>query len=299
MQSFSRVPLGPLGSALHWHVHLCTLRFKSRLIRNRERARQTCCLAKLFSISIHPLLEGGSGNSDMPSRRVANSELIMNVLPSTAIDDRDHVMPRRVMIVDDHPAIREGLAATLESNHRYLICGQAESVSQALDLVDAVRPDLVVIDIVLRQSNGIDLVKQIKQRWPDVRMLVWSMHDDGLYAARAMRAGAAGYLNKQHATRQVLDVLDRIARGDSVFPEKLGASGGSDADGDILAKLSDRELEVFRLIGNGMTTAEIAEQLQVSVKTIETHRQRIKVKLRYRNSVELGRRAVQFVLENQ
>ncbi len=203
----------------------------------------------------------------------------------------------RVVIVDDHPAVCEGLNLCLAAQPDFEVCGTAQDLDDAITLVDRQKPDLAVIDVVLKSSSGIQLVKQLSTRLPPIRMLVWSMHESAVYAPRARRAGASGFLNKQQATSDVADALREIADGGQWF------SPGEDwevqaLDQPIIHRLSDRELEVFRLIGTGLTTNEIAQRLTVSVKTVETHRQRIKIKMRFRNSVELGRQAVQYVLEN-
>lgn len=211
----------------------------------------------------------------------------------------------KVLIVDDHPAVREALAIRIARQMDMTVCGEAADAITALRLVDEVQPDIVVIDISLKEANGIDLIKRIRDRNDSIRMLVWSMHSESLYAERALRAGAMGYVNKDQATDRIIEAIRRILEGKIYLSDEASekllhrALGGKPADGhssplDILA---DRELEVFRLIGQGHKTAEIANQLHLSVKTIETYRDRIRQKLKVENGTKLSYVATQWVLE--
>lgn len=211
----------------------------------------------------------------------------------------------KVLIVDDHPAVREALAIRIGRQLDMTVCGEAADVINALRLVDETQPDVVVVDISLKEANGIDLIKRIRDRNDSIRMLVWSMHSESLYAERALRAGAMGYVNKDQATDRIIDAIRRILEGKIYLSDEASekllhrAIGGKPADGtgsplDILA---DRELEVFRLIGQGHKTAEIANQLHLSVKTIETYRDRIRQKLKVENGTKLSYVATQWVLE--
>lgn len=212
----------------------------------------------------------------------------------------------KILIVDDHPAVREALTLRIGRQPDLDVCGEASDMNEALRLVAETQPDLAVVDISLKGSNGIDLIKRIKDRAPDVRMLVCSMHSESLYAERALRAGAMGYINKDQATDKIIDAIRRILDGkvylsDAMAERMLQRAVGksqTEAARSPLDVLADRELEVFRLIGQGVKTAEIAEQLHLSVKTIETYRDRIRQKLDLSNGTELARNATQWVLEN-
>ncbi|MFV1969323.1 MAG: response regulator [Pirellulaceae bacterium] len=211
----------------------------------------------------------------------------------------------KVLIVDDHPAVREALSTQISRQRDLEVCGEAADLVDALKLFETEKPDVAVIDISLKTGNGIDLIKRIKDRNDDVRMLVWSMYNDSLYAERALRAGAMGYINKAHATDKIVEAIRHVLDGKIYVSEQIAnkllrqASGrANDLDRSSIDSLSNRELQVFELIGNGLTTAEIAEKLHLGVKTIETHRQRIKSKLNLQTTAELSREAVQWVLEN-
>jgi DNA-binding NarL/FixJ family response regulator len=211
----------------------------------------------------------------------------------------------RVLIVDDHPAVREALAMRIANCKDLEVCGEADDLAAALTQIEATRPDVAVIDISLKTGNGIDLIKRIKSRNHSVRILVWSMYEESLYAERALRAGAMGYLSKEHATPEIVTAIRRILEGkvyvsEAVTDRLLTFRVGSrpDSDQGLCERLSDRELEVFALIGNGLPTREIARRLHVGVKTIETHRQRIKFKLNIGTNAALIRAAAQWVLEH-
>jgi DNA-binding NarL/FixJ family response regulator len=213
----------------------------------------------------------------------------------------------RVLIVDDHPAVREALALRIGRQPDLVVCGEAADTAEALRLVGDTDPDLAVIDISLRTGNGIDLIKRIRDRNDKVRMLVWSMHGEALYAERALRAGALGYVNKDQATDTIIDAIRRVLEGrvwlseaaaQRLLRRAVGAKHVEPALGppEVLA---DRELEVFRLIGRGEKTADIADRLRLSVKTVETYRDRIRQKLELGNGTQLAHYATQWVLENE
>jgi DNA-binding NarL/FixJ family response regulator len=210
----------------------------------------------------------------------------------------------RIFIVDDHPLVREGLAALLACQPDLEVCGEADDISPALDLVKARKPDVVIVDISLKSGNGIDLIKQLKARDPDCKILVSSMYDESLYAERALRAGAMGYVNKQEVPQKVLDAVRQVFGGKMFLSPAMTdrmlhrAVRRDDDPASPVAALSDRELEIFQLIGRGQTTRQIANALHLSVKTVESHRENIKTKLNLANSAELVRQAVQWVLSN-
>ena len=185
------------------------------------------------------------------------------------------------------------------------ICGEAASVDEALEQVKTGSPDLVVVDIQLAESHGLDLIKAIHDRHPGVKMLVVSAFDESLYAERALRAGARGYINKRELQDNVITALRTVLAGDRYLSSRMTqqlvgqAIVGKTVDvGDPIQRLSDRELEVFQMIGQGKTTGVIARDLHLSVHTIDTHREKIRHKLGLKNSTELTQRAVQWVLEN-
>ncbi|SEB13278.1 two component transcriptional regulator, LuxR family [Thiothrix caldifontis] len=211
----------------------------------------------------------------------------------------------RIFIVDDHPAVRQGVMAIVSHEPDMLICGEASGVPDAMQHIATLMPDVAVIDISLKIGNGIDLVKRVKAEYPSVRMLVWSMFPDTLYAARALRAGALGYLNKSDSTEQLVEAIRMVAQGKIYLTEETSArllqekfNNPVREDGALsLDLLSDRELEVFKLIGEGVSTQQIAESIMLSISTVETYRQRIKAKLNINSNTELVRSAVQWLLE--
>jgi DNA-binding NarL/FixJ family response regulator len=211
----------------------------------------------------------------------------------------------KILIVDDHPVVREGLTMHLATQADLEVCGEAEDLPGALALLASLQPDLAIIDISLKNSSGIELIRRIKDRHDAVRILVWSMYPENLYAERSLRAGAQGYLNKGQATHHVLDAIHAILQGrvyvSGVLADQLlqGVVGRKPAERSAIDSLSDRELEAFQLIGEGMTTEAIAEKMHVSPKTVETFRSRIKVKLRINNLTELIQRAAQWVVESK
>jgi len=209
------------------------------------------------------------------------------------------------MIVDDHPLVRRGLAELISAEPDLEICGEAADADEAIQRIQDLKPDLAVIDIALKGSDGITLIKRIKAHQLDVKMLVSSMHDESLFAERALRAGAMGYINKEEATDLVIQAIRQVLGGQVYLSAEMTNRllHGVVSSRELIEKspvdtLSDRELEVFGLLGRGLTTREIAEQLHLSVKTIETYREHIKSKLSLETSAELTRHAVQWVLEN-
>lgn len=210
------------------------------------------------------------------------------------------------MIVDDHPAVREALTIRLTREPDLEVCGEAADVTEALQVFDATNPDVAVIDIALKGGDGIDLIKRIKARNNSVRLLVWSMYSESLCAERALRAGALGYINKEQATDQIIMAIRRVLDGkvylSDAMAEKLlhraVGEGGASVGRSPIDTLSDRELEVFRLIGQGLKTQDIATQMHLSVKTVETYRDRIRTKLNLCTGLELNRYALLWILEN-
>ncbi len=209
--------------------------------------------------------------------------------------------PARVLLVDDHPIVRQGLAQLLEQEDDLIVCGEADNALSALEAIDALKPDIAIVDIRLKGINGIELIKKIKSRLSELPVLVMSMHDESLYAERALRAGARGYIMKEEATDKMLIAVRKVMQGEIYLSEGMVsrilhrlADGKSETDSP-LDRLSDRELEVFQLIGEGLATRQIAERLTVSVKTIESYRAHIKEKLELSTSTEVMHQAVQWV----
>jgi DNA-binding NarL/FixJ family response regulator len=208
-----------------------------------------------------------------------------------------------IAIVDDHPLVREGLAARIAAQPDMEVCGEADGIESALELILARRPALVIVDIALRDGHGIDLIKRIVAAGVNTRMLVVSAYDESLFAERALRAGALGYINKQELQGKVVEALRTVLRGErylsSAMAQRLIAQAiGSRAAQGGTEALTDRELQIFQLVGRGKSTREIAQELNVSVHTIDSHREHIRAKLDLRNGTELIQRAVQWHIEN-
>lgn len=210
----------------------------------------------------------------------------------------------RVLIADDHELLRDGLRMMLNDQPDLEPCGEAAEEAEAVRLIRQLHPELVVVDIALKSGNGIDLIKQIKAFAPDTRVIVYSMYDERLYGERALRAGANGYVNKQDPAPMIIEAIHRVLDGKMHFSEELVArvlhrtQDSKDPQRSPMESLSDRELDVFRLLGQGASTREIAERLGLSPNTINTYRERLKVKLNLKNGAELMHRATEWVLEN-
>ncbi len=208
---------------------------------------------------------------------------------------------RRIILVDDHPVVRQGLAESINGESDLLVCAEAEDRLEALAAMESARPDLAVIDLTLKHSSGLELIKDIRARWPRVLILVVSMHDEMLYAERVLRAGAQGYITKQEATRNVLLAIRRVLSGGIYLNEhtasavlaRLAAKPQSMSD-SIADVLADRELQVFELTGHGLSTREIAAQLHIDMKTVDTYRARIREKLNLKTSSELLQLAIRW-----
>ncbi len=211
----------------------------------------------------------------------------------------------KIMIVDDHPIMRRGLAELINLEKDLIVCGEAENTSLALDMMKLNRPHLVLVDLSLKDESGLDLIKDIKARFPKVLTMVLSMHDEVFYAERAIRAGAKGYIMKQQAIGLVLVAMRRILSGEIYLSDAMSAQMLRQVTGQKgqkkgigIERLSDRELEVFRLIGTGFGTRKIAERLSRSVKTVETYREHIKLKLDLKDSSALVQHAIQWLKSN-
>jgi len=211
----------------------------------------------------------------------------------------------RIMIIEDHPIFRIGLCELINQEVDLMVCGEAEDVGKAWEDIQRLNPDMAIVDISLKGRSGLELIHQINNYKKDLPVLVLSMHDEALFAQRALRAGAKGYIMKKDASESVVKAIRSVLDGKIYVSEKViggileTLSGQAETQGKSIAeKLTDRELEVFQLIGKGISTKEIAEQLNLSVKTIGTYRERIKEKLNLRHTTELVRHAVYWV-ENE
>lgn len=207
-----------------------------------------------------------------------------------------------IVIVDDHPIVCEGLSELIfqKTQGRLKVVGLADQAKKAMDIIAEARPDLVIVDLFLNGSNGIDLIKQIKAVCPDIKILMLSMHDELVYAERAIKAGAKGYVMKQESCDEIIKAIEKVLAGHCYISDRLSeilsrGKGRSKSGVLPVSLLADRELEVFQMFGMGWTTRRIAEKLALSVKTIETYRERIKAKLDLNNSNELIQQAVQWV----
>lgn len=208
----------------------------------------------------------------------------------------------RVLLVDDHPILRRGLTQMINQEPDLMVCGEAEDASKGFEAVGTLQPDVALVDISLKTGNGIELIKNIKARYPDLPMLVLSMHDESLYAERALRAGSLGYIMKEEATEQVLVAIRRVLNGEVFLSDKMKskmlqqlATGRHKIVTSPIEHLTDRELEVFRLIGEGRSTRQIAAELHLSVRTVEAYREYIKSKLNLKNATELVQHAFHWV----
>jgi len=211
----------------------------------------------------------------------------------------------RVVIVDDHELLRDGLRVMIGNEPDLEICGEAEDEGQAMEAIRKSRPDLVIVDIALKSGSGLDLIKQIKAYDASVRIVVSSMHEERLYGERALRAGAEAYVSKQDPARTILDAIHRVLDGKMYFSDELvnrallrAQDGGTEVQPSPIDALSDRELEVFSLIGEGLTTREIADKLHLGFSTVDTYRERLKTKLKLESGAELTHLATRWKLEN-
>ena len=210
----------------------------------------------------------------------------------------------RILIVDDHPIVREGLSSLLSKEPDFDVCGEADDVPSAIRLVDETKPHVVTIDISLTSGSGIDLIRRISKRNRSIRMVVCSLYDETLYAERALHAGALGYVNKHEATQRIVEAVRQVLDDKVYLSDRMSErlahrliGGRGKVERPAVDSLSDRELEVFGMIGKGLTSQEIAGKLHLGVKTVDTYRCRIKQKLKLTNMAQLARDAAQWVLE--
>jgi len=216
--------------------------------------------------------------------------------------DGNGAAARRILIVEDHPIFRMGLTDLIQQEQDLLVCGAAEDVTSACQAIGQLRPDLAIVDLSLKKSNGLELLQKIKAIDPKMPVLVLSMHDEKIHAERCLHAGARGYINKKEASESVITAIRHILKGNIFLSANMTAAilnkfqrKPSDLSVAPLDTLTSRELEVFDLIGRGLVSAAIARQLHVSIKTVGTHKERIKEKLGVKHSAELVRYAVLWV----
>lgn len=212
---------------------------------------------------------------------------------------------RHVLIVDDHPLVRDGLTLLITREEDLAICGEAESIAEALPLFGQLQPDVAIVDLSLKDGNGLELIKQVAANELPTRMLVVSMHDEDIYAERALHAGAMGYVDKHEASEKIVNAIRRVLEGKYYVSDHIASrmfsqmtKSGTQAEKSPVERLTDRELEVFELIGDGLSMQQIAERLELSPKTVETYRGRMKKKLDIDSAQQLTHYAVRWVSEH-
>jgi DNA-binding NarL/FixJ family response regulator len=209
---------------------------------------------------------------------------------------------KKIFIVDDHPIVREGLTAIINHEKDFEMCGEADEAREAFKAISGLKPDVVIVDITLKNSDGIELTKNLKARYPTLPVIVLSIHEESTYAERVLRAGAQGYLMKEVVSQNIVGAIHTVLSGEIYVSNTMGkkllrklAAGKADTISAPMDSLSDRELEIFRLIGQGYKPSKIAESMHLSVKTVETYRGRIKEKLDLADADELLRYAIRWV----
>jgi DNA-binding NarL/FixJ family response regulator len=209
-----------------------------------------------------------------------------------------------VLLVEDHPMFRERLASVISKRGDMAVCAEADNVNDALRLAESLHPDIAIVDITLRGSNGLDFLKDLKARGIGLPVLVLSMHDEAIYAERVLRAGARGYITKYEASSEVMAAIEQVLNGEVYLSRQMTTrmlgrfSGGKKDDANDVSALTDRELDVFQRIGRGETPRDIASSLHVGITTIDTYRARIKEKLGLKSGNELHRRAMEWIQAN-
>lgn len=233
-------------------------------------------------------------------------ERVMHSTVSTMTNGMRAAGVKQVVLVDDHPVVRQGLAQFIDLSADLRVCAEASGEAEALEVVERCRPDAVVVDLSLRDGSGLELIRQLREMRPAMPVLVLSMHDEALHAERVLRSGARGYVMKQEATDTVLTALRRVLRGEIYLSERMASrllgklAGGAAAEMEgpkTLGGLSDREFQIFEMIGRGEPPRDIAQKLGLSVKTVDAHRERIKEKLGLKSGNELLRYAVSYNMD--
>jgi DNA-binding NarL/FixJ family response regulator len=213
---------------------------------------------------------------------------------------------KKILIVEDHPIVSKGLIQLINKQDNIMFCGVAPDAGKALDLLNTEKPDMVTVDISLKDSNGIELIKNILAVRPDMNILVISMFDENVYAERCLKAGAKGYIMKQTITKELLKAINQVLAGNIYLSKNMSAKildrsigKKKTSDDPVINNLSDRELEVFQLIGQGFTTEEIADKTNLGIKTVETYKSKIKEKLDLKNATQLIKYAVEWSVLNK
>jgi DNA-binding NarL/FixJ family response regulator len=214
-------------------------------------------------------------------------------------------MKRKIIIIDDHPVVRQGMAQLINQENDLEISGQVEEANKVVDLIKKILPDLVILDLSLKDTSGIEVIKDIKVIYPELPILVLSMHDESLYAERVLRLGAMGYIMKHEATEKIIFAIRQVLNGniyasDNILSNilKKAVSNKSDRKSPM-ESLSDRELEIFQFIGDGLKTSQIAEKLNLSTKTIEVYKEKIKEKLNISSGAELTKYCIEFSMNEK
>ncbi|CAN5534293.1 response regulator transcription factor [soil metagenome] len=223
--------------------------------------------------------------------------------PIAPIAPKTQIGKYKILLIDDHPIVRQGLVQLINQEADMLVCAEASSAREAMELAESMKPDVAIVDISLEDRSGVELIKEFAQRLPGMLCLALSMYDESMYAIRVLRAGGRGYVMKQEATKKVIAAIRRVVGGQVYVSEAMASRlvgqlvlGKNDQSSPVAA-LSDRELEVLTMIGRGLGTREVAGRLFISVKTVEAHKERLKEKLKLQSSTELVRFAVQFTLD--
>jgi len=209
--------------------------------------------------------------------------------------------PKKVLLVDDHPIVRQGIKMLIDHEKDLEVCGEAQSAPQALQIARQTQPDIALVDLSLKDSSGLELIKDLRIHLPDLLILVLSMRDESFYAERVLRAGARGYITKEQASERVIEGIRKVLAGQVYLSDKISSHilsrlvGGKPSVGSTIQKLTDRELAIFEMIGRGMPTRDIANSLHLSVKTVESHREHIKEKLTLENASDLLKHAILWV----
>lgn len=210
---------------------------------------------------------------------------------------------KHILIVDDHPLISKGLTQLINEENDMKVCGDASDINAAMDKIASLNPDAIIVDISLKSSSGIDLLKAVKSRYPGLPALVYSMHDESVFAERALKAGAKGYLMKDQPSEILIEALRKILEGNVFFSDKIlskllgkfSSLGAADEVRHPINSLTDRELEIFQLSGQELKSGQIAKKLNISIKTVEAHREHIRKKLDISNSSELNKYAKEWI----
>ena len=211
-------------------------------------------------------------------------------------------LQHRILLVDDHPIMRQGLVQLIDHEPDLKVVGEADNAAEAMNLIPKIKPNLILTDITMPGKNGVEFIKDLKAIYPDIEVLVLSMHDESLYAERVLRAGGRGYVMKHEGGKNLISAIRKVVHGQIFISEKMASrileifSGHrSETKSSNVEGLSDREFEIFQMLGKGLSTREIADQLHLSVKTVEVHRVNIKAKLKIKTAPELIRHAVRWV----